>query len=83
MTHYPLYPELNEWLRQHRARHIGEGRVWEQHHDLYVVNERLIIIATYSENGGQGCEIYVPVQSANGIADALKSVEVACGIKPE
>jgi hypothetical protein len=79
MAHYPLYPELEAWLEQRHAWRVGEGQVGEQHHDLYAVNGRLLIVALYSDD--QGFDIFIPIPHKNSMTDALKAAEIAFGIQ--
>lgn len=87
MAYYPFYPELDAWLAQHHAIRIGQGPVGDQHHDLYIVNQRLLIVALYNDNG---LDIFIPASSqiradfpddpAGWLTAALKAAELACGI---
>ena len=76
------YPQLETWLEKHHARLLAEGDVGNQHHQLYVLNGHLLILALQRNARGQmqGWEIYIPASADISTHNTLKAAEIACGI---
>jgi hypothetical protein len=76
------YAQLEAWLQEHHARCVGQGEVGRQHHDLYIVNGRLLIVALQRDPHGQiqGWEIYIPASAETRIDAALTAAEIACDL---
>ncbi len=61
---------IRDWLRQHNAIWLNEGKCGASDIELYTVNNHLVLLQTHANN--HGWEVFIPAHEGN---DTLKTFE--------